>query len=175
MIYLLYFMIAYACIILIFSYDLDAKDADYLIVMGSGLKDDRETFTMVNRIDRALIYLNRYPKCRVIVSGGFTDDNTVSEASVMRSLLLERHIQVSRIIMEERSKHTRENLLYSKQLIEEGKKIAVCSNDYHILRCRINAGKCGMKVSGIFCRSMGMDLIFHLIIEEILIIKDLIT
>ena len=174
MIYLLYFLITYACIIMIFSYDFNAGNADYLIVLGSGLKDGRENFTMVNGIDRALIYLNRYPDCKVIVSGGLTHGNTVSEASVMKTMLCDRNISKNRILMEERSMNTRENLLYSKKLIEEGKKVVICSNDYHILRCKINALKCGMKVSSIFCRSMWIDLLYHLFLEEILIIKSLI-
>ncbi|MBQ9424346.1 MAG: YdcF family protein [Erysipelotrichaceae bacterium] len=175
MIYLFYVLIVYACIIMVFSYDFRAGNADYLIIPGSGLKDNRENFTMVSRVDRALIYLNRYPDCKVIVSGGITDHNTVSEASIMAKLLDDRHIRKDRIILEDRSKNTKENILYSKKLIPEGRKTVICSNNYHILRCKINALKCGMKVNSIFCRSSYPDLLIHLPIEEVLIIKDLIA
>ena len=175
MIYLFYFLIAYACLILVFSYDFNAGNADYLIVPGSGLNDNRETFTMIGRIDRAVIYLNRYPDCKVIVSGGITDSNSVSEASVMACLLDERHIRRERIIQEDRSKNTKENMLYSRQLVPEGCKAVVCSSNYHILRCKLNALKIGWKINSIFCHTMSAVLLLHLPIEEILIIKDLIT
>ena len=173
--YIVYAVLIYAFIIILFSYDLFSDDADYLIVLGSGLKDDRETFTMIQRIDRATLYLDRHPDCKVIVSGGITDHNTVSEASVMADLLYDRKISKNRIILEDRSKNTKENLLYSRNLIPEGKKIVICSNDYHILRSKLIALKNGMKVNSIFCQSNLFELLIHIPIEEVLILKDLIS
>ena len=175
MIYVLYAILFYAFIIILFSYDPFSPDADYLIVLGSGLNHDRETFTMIRRIDRAYLYLDRNPDCKVIVSGGISDHNTISEASVMAELLNDRKISKNRIIIEDRSKNTKENLLYCRKLIEEGKKVVICTNDYHILRSKLNAMKCGMRVNSIFCQSNLFELLIHIPIEEVLILKDLIS
>ena len=169
----LYILIGYALVIMIMSYDFSSGDADYLIVLGPGLKDNRETFTMVNRVDRAALYLKKNRECVAIVSGGITDNNTVSEAYVMRNLLIERGIYTDRIIMEDKAQDTFENMKYSKQLIETDKKIVVCTSDYHILRSKILALKNGYRVHSIFCRTRGPELIIHLLLEEVLIIRDL--
>ncbi len=172
--YLLYVIIAFACLIILFSYDFGASDGDYLILLGGGLSDDRETLTMTGRVDRAARYLRKYPDCKVIVSGGITGNNTVSETKVMRDLLLEYHIQDARIIPEDKSQNTKENILFSRKLIEDGAKTVICSSDYHILRAKLIALKQCFKVNSISSRSASFQLIWHLPLEMILIIRDLI-
>ena len=159
---------------MVMSYDFNSKNADYLIVLGSKLKDNRETFTLISRIDRAALYLKKNPECKVIVSGGVTDGNTISEASMMYSLLLERNIRPERIIMEEKALNTYENFMYSKQYLDTSKKIVICTSDYHILRSKLLANKNGYGVHSIFAKSTAIDLIIHLPLEEYFIIKNMI-
>ena len=172
--YILAIIVIYAAIIMIMSYDFNASDADYLIVFGSGLDNDRETFTMVNRVDRAALYYKRNRNCKIIVSGGVTGNNSVSEASVMRRLLIERNVPVEMITMEENSINTKQNVANCIKLVDKDSKIVVCSNDYHILRIKLLFLKHGYKVHSIFCRSMPVELFVHLPLEEIFIIKNLI-
>lgn len=174
MIYVFYFIVIYALIIMAARYDFKANGGDYLIVLGSGLNDNRENFTMINRVNRAARYLDKNPDCKVIVSGGITHNNTVSEASVMRMLLIERNVDPDQIIMEDKSTNTMENMKFSKQFIGKDKKVVVCSSDYHICRAKLLAHKYGYKVHDIFAPSMIVELIYHLPYEEFLIIRDLI-
>ena len=164
----------YALIIMAGRYDFNANNCDYLILLGCKLNSDKETFTMINRVNRASLYLNRNPECKVVVSGGITGNNTVSEASVMRMLLIERNIDVDRIIMEDKALNTMENMKFSKELVETDKKIAACSSDYHMLRVRLLAKKYGYQVHSIFAPTMIFELVYKLLLEEYLIIRDVI-
>ena len=87
--YILLFILAYALLILIFGISLYNQKADYLILLGSGLYHNKPTLTMIKRINRAVMYLLNNTECKVIVSGGYTDNNKVSEAQVMKQLLID--------------------------------------------------------------------------------------
>lgn len=173
--YILLFILAYALLILIFGISLYNQKADYLILLGSGLYHNKPTLTMIKRINRAVIYLLNNTECKVIVSGGYTDNNKVSEAQVMKQLLIERHIKEDRIIVEDRSINTVENIKNSLDIINDrNKKIVICSNDYHVLRARLIAKKKGYDTFSISSQSSLIELLIHLPIEQCLIIHDLI-
>ena len=174
MLYIIVFILVYALLILIFGINLNNQKADYLIVLGSGLYHDKETLVMIKRINRAALYLLNNVDCKVIVSGGITDNNKLSEAEVMKKLLLQRHIQEDRIIIEDKSKNTVENIHNSLNIIsDKNKKIVICSSDYHVLRARLIAKKNGYDTSSISSQSSLIELLIHLPMEEYLIIRDL--
>ena len=169
-----YFLILYACFIMLMSNDSDCDDADYLIVLGCKLNDDKPGETLISRIDTAVSYLKENPDCKAVLSGGITKDNTVSEAAIMYDLLIERGIEPERLVKEEQAQDTYENFLYSKELIDVNKKICFCSSDYHIFRSRLMALKNGLKVKSICCRTPLAELVIHLLLEEYFIIKNMI-
>jgi len=166
-------LIIYVLLILLGGISFNYDNADYLIVLGSGLVNNKETKTMIDRIDKAVSYLNKNPNCKVLVSGGITSNNTVSEASVMKRLLIERNIDENRIIVEDKSTTTIENMLFSKSLIDINKKIVVCSNNYHVFRAKLIAHRFGYKVKTISCKTRFLYLIQHLLIEIIYVIKNM--
>jgi uncharacterized SAM-binding protein YcdF (DUF218 family) len=55
----------------------------------------------------------------VLVSGGVTPGGERSEASILRTLLIERGVDKRAILVEERATNTGENVLFSMPLIEE--------------------------------------------------------
>ena len=173
--YLIILLFVYALLILISGISLNNQKADYLIVLGSGLYHNKETLTMIRRINRAVMYLYNNPDTKVIVSGGITDNNKISEAEVMQRLLLERRIKEDRIILEDRSRNTIENISNSLSLIDDrNKKIVICSNDYHVLRAKLLARKKGYDVFSISSQTGLLGLLIHLPMEMFLIIHDLI-
>ena len=166
-------IVSYAIIIMIMSYDFNSKNADYLLVLGSKLIDNSETDTLISRIERAASYLEKYPRCKVIVSGGITEGNSVSEASIMYSLLVERNIEPERIIMEDKALNTYENFAFSIHFMDISRKIVICTSDYHVLRSKMLARINGYSVNSIYARSELGDLVFHLLKEEYLIIMNM--
>ena len=162
-------------LVLIFSLSFNTKGAKYLILLGSGLHNDQETFVMLRRVNRAALYLSQNPECLVVVSGGITGNSSVSEASVMKRMLKDRHIEEERIIVEDKSHNTRENMLFSKALIDTNESIVVCSSDYHVFRAKLLAIKYGYSCRSIYCQSTLIELLVHLPIELFCIIKDLLV
>ncbi|MBQ2510308.1 MAG: YdcF family protein [Erysipelotrichaceae bacterium] len=169
---LLGILIIYGTAIILFSVFSYASEADYLIVLGCGLNRDKETQVMIDRTDRAVTYLKMFPACKVILSGGITSNNTVSEASVMKRILLEKGIDEDRILLEEESKDTPENMMYSGKLLDHRKKIVICSSDYHVLRAVLLGLKYGYFCHHISCRSSLKELLRHIPMEEACIILN---
>lgn len=125
----------------------DREPADYLLVLGAGLRGDEMSLTLQNRMDTALAYESGET---IVVSGGQGHNELIPEAEAMGDYLVEQGIPESRIIREERSTSTMENLLYSKELIEKdsGKpitelRIRIVSSDFHAFRIRMLAKRAG--------------------------------
>lgn len=111
------------------------------------------TKLLSNRVDKAI---QIWRKCRrkpiLIPSGGRGDDEKLSEAEAMKRYLLEHGIPEECILPEDRSKTTRENLLYSKEIIDARpgrKRTALVSSNYHVYRCLRLAREAGLKCTGI--------------------------
>jgi uncharacterized SAM-binding protein YcdF (DUF218 family) len=73
------------------------------------------------RLVEALMLARRYPDAPVLLSGGdasLLPRDEPSEAAVMRDLLVEQGIDPARIRLEERSRNTAENAMFSRELAQ---------------------------------------------------------
>lgn len=146
----------------------EPEPCDYVIVLGAGLRKDTPTRTLVDRLDKALKYLNENPKSIAIVSGGQGKDETVSEAFAMKKYLAENGIDEARIIEESNSENTNENMHFSRTLIEKhrGGSIAVISSDYHIFRSRRLAENAGFSPVMISAKTSLPPLFVNCLLRE---------
>lgn len=128
-------------------------EADALIVLGGGIRGDQPTITLRRRLERAAEYLEEHPSCVCIVSGGMGGDETVSEASVMRSWLVSHGIGEARILTEEESKSTEENFIFSKRIADrvlgEDAKLVFVTTRFHVFRAERTAARLGIEAEGI--------------------------
>ena len=113
---------------------------DAVIIHGCALiHGDQVSRILANRLDLALkLFKKSKEKAFLIVSGGKGDDETVSEASAMRLYLLERGVPGERILLEDQSHSTRENLNFSGTVMREHGiegKVALVTSGYHVFRC----------------------------------------
>ncbi|MFJ8518444.1 YdcF family protein [Lysinibacillus xylanilyticus] len=122
--------------------------ATYIIVLGAKVKPGGiPSLSLKNRLEEAVKYLNKYPHVKVIVSGGQGADEEQTEASVMFKYLQDKGIDTNRILVEEQSTSTYENLQFSKELLPKGtKKITILSNDFHLKRAKYLAESLGFEV-----------------------------
>ncbi|PEJ57903.1 MULTISPECIES: YdcF family protein [unclassified Bacillus (in: firmicutes)] len=126
------------------------KDAEYVIVLGAGLKKDKPTRALRYRIETAAKYAKENTSAKIIVSGGKGKDELISEAECMKGELIKLGIGEDRIIKEDLSTNTYENMKYSKKLINNANaKGIVVSNDYHLFRSLKLAKKQGLNVIGL--------------------------
>lgn len=122
--------------------------ATYMIVLGAKVKTGGiPSLSLKNRLEEAVEYLNKYPHVKVIVSGGQGADEDRTEASVMLKYLQDKGIETNRILIEDQSTSSYENLLFSKELLPKGtKNITILSNDFHLQRAKYLAESLGFEV-----------------------------
>lgn len=108
-----------------------------VVVLGCRAYGSRPSIMLATRLDAAYEYLVEHPDAVCIVSGGQGPDETMPEAECMYLYLTEKGIAPERIYQENQSTSTRENLLFSQEIIEaEGlnPEIAIVTNEYHEYR-----------------------------------------
>lgn len=108
-----------------------------VVVLGCRAYGSRPSIMLASRLDAAYEYLTEHPDAICIVSGGQGPDESMPEAECMYLYLTEKGIAPERIYQENRSTSTRENLLFSQEIIEaEGlnPEIAIVTNEYHEYR-----------------------------------------
>lgn len=123
------------------------KEADYLLILGHALENNGPSPVLIKRCERAAEYLNKYKSTTAIACGGITGkEQTVSEAEVIKELLLKSGIEESRIILEDKSTTTAENFYNAKRIMgkTENASVALLSSSYHLLRARALAKICGI-------------------------------
>lgn len=121
---------------------------EYLIILGAKVKPGGIlSLSLKNRMDTAIPYLQQHPKVKVIVSGGQGADEEQTEASAMYDYLVRSGIDDSRIIIEDRSKSTYQNLSFSKELLPgDVHELTIVSNDFHLRRATYLANTLGFEV-----------------------------
>lgn len=147
------FIFVEGCIISGFS--MTAPDGlDCLIVLGAQMKRSGPSKALQYRLDVAIDYLQENPDTIIIVSGGQGSDEHISEAQGMHDYLIEKGIPEEKIIMENQSKNTFENLVFSADYLNKEKdRVGIVSNNFHVFRAVRIAGKAGYEnVYGIAAR-----------------------
>lgn len=147
---------------------------DYLIVLGAQVRGTRVSRTLKKRLDTALSYLKTNPDTVAIVSGGRGSGEDITEAEAMKRYLREQRIEEKRIIKEEKSTSTIENILFSKGLIGgKDARVAVVTNGFHVFRSVCIARKQGLEnIQGLSAPSDPV-LFFNYYVREVFgVIKD---
>lgn len=151
--------------------------ATHLIILGAGLKDgDHLSVILQSRLDRALELARSYPHLKIIVSGGKGTDERLSEAAAMQRYLLAHGVKADRIQQENRSTSTRENIVFSRQLLlQQGTlpaNLVLLTSDFHLYRARQLAAQAGLSTTGVCSPTPFWVLINYSIREYFAIIKD---
>ena len=133
------------------------KNRDFLIVLGCGLKKDgTPTPLLKGRLDLAMEFDSEQKKqtgreALYVVSGGKGPDEVCSEAESMSQYLQEQGIPEKRIVTEDQSRDTTENMCFSKQKIEsilKDAKVAFFTTNYHVFRAGLKARRVHMNADG---------------------------
>lgn len=170
------FIIAEGCIILGSVYTpKPEKNPEYVIVLGAGIKEDgTPTLTLLNRLEKCIVYANEHPEVNIIVSGGQGKNEPEPEGQAMAKYLAARGIDPKRIIIEDKSTSTMENFKFSKVLLgEDVKEVAFITNDFHVFRSAILARRNGLAAYGYGTSTPGIVLINSYLREFFALFKSL--
>ena len=128
------------------------RPADCAVVLGAHVwMDGRMSNALTYRCEAALKAW-RSGLCPVIIVCGAQGANEPeTEAAAMRRWMIAHGVPEDRVIAEDRSRNTRENLVNARAIMAERglKTAAVCTNDYHLTRALWLARDEGIPATGI--------------------------
>ena len=145
----LFFAIMFG-LVMVGAHDVIRGDPQVMIILGCRVMPGGEpSILLQDRLDTALDYLDDHPEMTVVVSGGQGSNEPTSEAACMADYLEEHGVDPAQILQEDQSSNTKENLIYSRQLLEEhgivvlNDEVLVVSNGFHLTRAQILAERYG--------------------------------
>ena len=122
------------------------SDLDYIIVLGAHVNGTKLTLALLERVRRALLYLEENPGTKAVLSGGRGDGEQISEAEAMYSLRLIGSMEHS---------------------------IGVVTNNFHVFRGVAIGKKCGCrKIYPIPSKYRSWRLLIYVPREILAILKD---
>jgi len=134
------FFLVMECVILAGGVMPPKQNLDYIIVLGAKVNGREPSGALRNRIQVAKEYLEANPDTLAVLSGGQGSDEEISEAQCMYERLTAGGIDPSRLILEDQSSDTSENLRFSRGLIpEDAQTIGLVTNNFHIFRALATA------------------------------------
>ncbi len=170
--------------------------ADYVIVLGAQVRGDKPSRSLQKRLDTALDYAENNPNTMLVLSGGQGDGEDISEARAMFEYLQYNGIPAERMLLEDQSVNTVQNITFSTKVIERQEhykalaaqemlmesfrerpkgdiKIAVLTSDFHVFRAKSIAKKLGVfNVSGIAAPTDPFLAVHMWIREGFAVLKD---
>ena len=119
-----------------------------ILVLGSGAPRCQVSPTLAARLDLALLWAQRLPQAPLVVSGGKSLMQDCTEGAVMERYLQQQGLPGSRVIVENRSTSTAENLQFSQSLlaargITPEQPLLLVTSDFHQPRARRIARRYG--------------------------------
>ena len=131
---------------------------DYIIILGCKIgKNGSLPPLLKSRVDRAIEFAKMQKEATnkdiiFVPSGGKGSDEDMSEGDAMKKYLLEQGIKENKILVENKSKNTHQNIKYSLELIKKEKedaKVAYSTTNYHVFRAGLLAHELGYNLEGI--------------------------
>lgn len=130
---------------------------DFVIILGCAIrKDGTPTPLLRDRIDRAIAFRDEQlaktgKDLFFVTSGGQGSDEVISESEAMKRYLLGKGIPEGRILEENQSTNTFENMKFSKAVIDKinpHASIAFATTNYHVFRSGLYARRVKMRAVG---------------------------
>ncbi len=157
--------------------DESTEEIDYVIILGARVYGEKPSNSLSERINTAIMYLKENKNVKIIATGGKGKNENISEAEAIRRELLKNNIEENRIILEDKSKNTVENLKYSLLKIREdgftsnNVKILIVTNRYHLYRSKKIAELLGFTAYGLPARTPFISIPKSYIREFLSVIK----
>jgi len=139
------------------------RHADVAIILGAAVWNDQPSPGLRERLDLAYsLYRDGYVPC-LLVSGGLGDGKQVAEAVAMKNYLMAKGVPEEDILVENQSRNTYENLLFSKRLMEKHhlRSALVVSHGYHLARATEMAATLQLDVTPVGAASHVMYLPYY--------------
>lgn len=152
------------------------NQVDYIIILGARVKGEEPSLVLQYRINKAAEYLKQNSNTVAIASGGKGPGEDISEAESIKRELIKQGIKEDRILIEDHSTNTRQNIQYSKKLILENAQAGlIVTNDFHMYRARLIAKDQKLKAEGLPAKTPPSIILQSHIREYLAITKQYLT
>ncbi|MBP1534437.1 MAG: YdcF family protein [Ruminococcus sp.] len=121
---------------------------ELIVVLGCQVRGERPSRMLRRRLDTAYKAIQEHPEALCVVSGGKGADEKISEAECMKRYLLDKGVDEDRIVMEDRSTSTFENIKFTFEITDKlgyGRDITIVTDGFHQYR------------AGLIAKSQGAD------------------
>lgn len=123
-----------------------------VVILGCKVKGNNPSRMLRERLEAACTYLKENPESSCVLSGGQGPDEIMTEAECMYRYLTAHGIDENRLYKEEKSTSTRENLAFSKEIIEANQlnpRIVIATNEFHEYRAGKIAQSLNLRYSAV--------------------------
>jgi uncharacterized SAM-binding protein YcdF (DUF218 family) len=135
-------------------------DEDVVIVLGAGIHGEQVSRPLAYRLDSAVDYHKKNPRAVIIVCGGQGFQEDITEALAMERYLIAKGIPQEKIIQEDKSTSTYENISFAKEILDgyfpDGFSSVVITNDFHVYRATQIA-----QYAGVSAKHMGAPTVWY--------------
>ena len=135
-------------VLMIRGTDRTPNEDSTVVVLACDVLGDEPGPMLKERLDAAYEWLEGHPDTVCIVSGGWQEPGDAVEADARYRYLLKKGIPEDRLYAESRSKSTFENMLYSKEIIEDNDLepvMTIVTSDFHEYRSIAMAESLGIE------------------------------
>ncbi|GAA2024266.1 hypothetical protein GCM10009720_00030 [Yaniella flava] len=145
-----------------------------VIVLGAGLLNGEVPPLLAGRLKRGITAQRKDPGDPLLItSGGKGDDEPRSEGAAMREYVIEQGVDPERVIAEEQSTTTEENLRFSQRLMSDPKApVTVVTSSYHVFRAALLTRALGLRAHVVGASTVWYYLPGAFIREFIAVMRD---
>lgn len=121
-----------------------------VVVLGCKVRGTKPSAMLTRRLEAALDYLNENPSVSCVVAGGQGAGEDIPEGQAMKAWLVEHGVAEERILVEDQSGDTQENLRNTAAILEEhglDREIVIVTDGFHQYRAHLLAEKAGLEAS----------------------------
>lgn len=125
----------------------DNTDEVTVVVLGCKVNGDQPSRMLQARLEKAAEFLLEHPQAHCIVTGGKGPDEDYPEALIMKNYLVNKGVSSMRIIMEDTSTSTLENLINASQLAKRyncHERFLIVTDRFHQYRALTVANELGV-------------------------------
>ena len=131
-----------------------------MVIFGCKVEPWGPSILLQDRLDAALDYLKDHPDMEIVVTGGKGDDEHQSEAQCMYDYLTAHGVSDAKILMEDQSRNTHQNIRNTLELLDGGPfwdsivtpgqcRYVLVSSDFHLARILMLWGRAAGRLDNV--------------------------
>lgn len=124
----------------------DTRPAGVALVLGAAVLGDEPSPVLIERLRHARDLYQRGDVAKIMVTGGRSPEDDLSEAEASRDWLEGSGVPEAAIVLEDKSRTTIENIAFSKPIIADANlgRALIVSDPLHMRRALMIAGRFGL-------------------------------